>query len=103
MYFFNILKFEKILLTPLKFSYFYRYSLMFKSSHLGILKFDFLSLCPFRTKNPNEISILPQNYASFSEWCSVGVKGKIEIAKKFLYKKGKVREKQSLIHLSESF
>jgi hypothetical protein len=31
---------------------------MFKTSHLGVSKFGFLSLCPFRTENPNEIPIL---------------------------------------------
>jgi hypothetical protein len=32
---------------------------MFKTSHLGVSKFGFLSLCPFRTENPNGMSILP--------------------------------------------
>jgi hypothetical protein len=31
---------------------------MFKTSHLGVLKFGFLSLCPFRTENPNGMPIL---------------------------------------------
>jgi hypothetical protein len=47
--------------------------------------------------------ILPQNYASFYEQCSVGVRGKIGIAKKIQYGRGKVREKQSFIYLNESF
>ena len=76
---------------------------MFKTSHLRVSKFGFLSLCPFRTKNPNKIPILPQNYASFWKQCSFWVKGKIGIAKNFLYGKDKVKENQSLIHLSESF
>ena len=76
---------------------------MFKTSHLSILKFGFLLLYSFRTKNHNGMSILPQNFASFWEQYSVGVRGKIEIANNFLYGMGKVREKQSLIHLSESF
>jgi hypothetical protein len=76
---------------------------MFKTSHLGVSKFDFLSLCPCRTENPNRMSILPQNYMSFWERCNYGVKGKIGIAKNFLYGMGKVRENHSLIHLSESF
>jgi hypothetical protein len=32
---------------------------MFKISHLGVLKFSFLSLYPFRTENHNRILILP--------------------------------------------
>jgi hypothetical protein len=32
---------------------------MFKISHLNISKFDFILLCLFRTKNHNEMSILP--------------------------------------------
>jgi hypothetical protein len=39
------------------------------------------------------MSILPQNDASFWERYSFGVKGKIGIAKDFLYGRGKVREK----------
>jgi hypothetical protein len=66
---------------------------MFKSSYLGVSKFGFLSLYPFHTKNPDGISILPQNYGSFYEQCSVRVGGKIGIAKKFMYGMGKVREK----------
>jgi hypothetical protein len=29
------------------------------SSHLGVSKFGFLSICPFRIENHNEMSILP--------------------------------------------
>jgi hypothetical protein len=76
---------------------------MFKSFHLDVSKFDFLSFCSLRTKNLSRISILPQNYASFWEQCSYGVKGKIGIVKNFLYEMDKARENQSLIHLSESF
>jgi hypothetical protein len=32
---------------------------MFKTSHLGVSKFGFLSLCPFCTENPNGMPILP--------------------------------------------
>jgi hypothetical protein len=32
---------------------------MFKTSHLGVSKFDFLSLCPFHTEKPNAVPILP--------------------------------------------
>jgi hypothetical protein len=39
------------------------------------------------------MSILPQNDASFWKWYNFGVRGKIVIAKDFLYGKGKVREK----------
>jgi hypothetical protein len=35
--------------------------------------------------------------------CSFGVRGKISIVKDFLYGMDKVRENQSLIHLSERF
>jgi hypothetical protein len=76
---------------------------MFKTSHLDVSMFDFLSLCPFRTENPNEMPILPQNYASFWERCNFGARSKIGIANDFLYGMGKVKENQSLIHLSESF
>jgi hypothetical protein len=31
---------------------------MFKTSHLGVSKFGFLSLCLFRTENPNKMPIL---------------------------------------------
>ena len=31
--------------------------LMFKTSHLGVSKFGFFLLCPFRTKNPNGMPI----------------------------------------------
>jgi hypothetical protein len=55
------------------------------------------------TKNSNRISILPQNYASFYEQYSVRVRSRIGIAKKIMYEKGKIREKQRLIHLSETF
>jgi hypothetical protein len=32
---------------------------MFKTFHLGVSKFGFLSLCPFHTENPNGMPILP--------------------------------------------
>jgi hypothetical protein len=66
---------------------------MFKTFHFGVSKFGFLSLCPFRTENPNGMSILPKNNASFWERYNFGVRGKIGIAKDFLYRRGKVREK----------
>jgi hypothetical protein len=78
---------------PLKFGHFCRYSSIFKTSHFGVSNFIFLSLYPFRTENPNRISILPQNDTSFWKQYSFGVKGKIGIAKNFLYRRGKVREK----------
>jgi hypothetical protein len=77
--------------------------LMFKTSHLGVSNFSFLSLFPFRTENLNKMSILLQNYMSFWKWYSYGVRGKIEITKDFLYRMSKVRENQSLIYLSERF
>ena len=77
--------------------------LMFKTFHLSVSKFGFLLFCHFRTENHNRMSILPQNYAWFWKQCSYGVRDKIGIVKDFLYVKGKVREKQSLIHLNESF
>jgi hypothetical protein len=76
---------------------------MFKTSNLSVLKFSFLSLYSFRIENPNRMSILTQNYASFWEICSYIVKDKIEIVKNFLYEMDKVRKNQNLIHLSESF
>jgi hypothetical protein len=54
----------KTSLTLLNFVYFCRYPLMFKSSHLGISNFDFLSLCPFCIENPNGMSILNQSRQS---------------------------------------
>ena len=101
-FFFFFLK-GKTSLTPLNFDHCCRYPPMFKTSHLSVSKFGFLSLCPFRTENPNEMPILPQSYVSFWERCSFGVRSKIGIAKDFLYGKGKVRKNQTLIHLSESF
>ena len=32
---------------------------MFKTSHLGVSEFVFLSLCPFHIENPNRMLILP--------------------------------------------
>jgi hypothetical protein len=49
------------------------------------------------------MSILPLKIASFWEQCSFGVRGKIGIAKDFMYGRGKVKENQSLIHLNERF
>jgi hypothetical protein len=46
-------------LTPLNFGHFCKYLPMFKTSHLGVSNFNFLSLCLFRTENPNGMSILP--------------------------------------------
>jgi hypothetical protein len=69
---------------------------MFKTFHLGILKFNFLSL--YGIENLNRISILPLKTASFWEQCSFGVMGKIGIANNFLHRFGKARENQSLIH-----
>jgi hypothetical protein len=42
----------------LNFGYFCKYPPTFKTSHLGVSKFGFLSLCPFHTKNPNAMPIL---------------------------------------------
>ena len=76
---------------------------MFKTSHLGVLKFGFLSLCPFGTENPNEMLILSLKTISFSEHCSFRVMSKIDIAKKFMYGKDKIRKNQSLIHINKRF
>jgi hypothetical protein len=76
---------------------------MFKTSHLSVSNFGFFSLCPFRIENLYRMSILPQNCMSFWERCSYGIKGKFGIVKYFLYEMDKVRENQSLIHLSERF
>jgi hypothetical protein len=65
---------------------------MFKTSHFDVSKFGFLSLCPFRTENPNGMSILPQNDMSFWKRYSFEVMDKIGIAKDFMYGRGKVRE-----------
>jgi hypothetical protein len=62
---------------------------MFKTTHLGISKFDFLLLCPFRIKNLNEISILPLKTVLFWEQCDFGVRNKIGIAKNFLHGRAK--------------
>jgi hypothetical protein len=42
----------------LNFGHFYKYFLMFKTFHLSVLKFGFLLLCLFHTKNHNEMLIL---------------------------------------------
>jgi hypothetical protein len=81
----------KTSLTPLMFGHFYRYLPMFKTFHLVVSNFGFLFLCPFHTRNLNRMSILPQNYTSFWERCSCGFRGKIGIAKDFLYERDKVR------------
>jgi hypothetical protein len=44
---------------PLNFGHFCKYPPMFKTSHLGVSKFGFLSLCSFCTENHNEMPILP--------------------------------------------
>jgi hypothetical protein len=66
---------------------------MFKTSHFDVSKFGSLSFCSFRTENPNGMSILLQNDSLFWEQYSFEVKGKIGIAKDFLYIMDKVREK----------
>jgi hypothetical protein len=93
----------KLHLPPLNFGHFCRYPSMFKTSHLGVSKFDFFSFFSFCIENHNRMSVLPQNYASFWDQCSYGVRSKIGIEKNFLYVMGKVRENKSLIHLNESF
>jgi hypothetical protein len=65
---------------------------MFKTFHLGVSKFGFLSFCPFRIENRNGMSILSRNYELFWERYSFGVRSKIGIVKDFLYGMGKVRE-----------
>jgi hypothetical protein len=47
-------------LILLNFGYFCKYPPTFKTSHLGVSKFGFLSLCPFRTENLNAMPILLQ-------------------------------------------
>jgi hypothetical protein len=49
----------KLHLLPMNFGHFYKCLPMFETSYLGVLKFGFLSLCPFRTKNPKVMTILP--------------------------------------------
>jgi hypothetical protein len=65
---------------------------MFKTSHFDVSKFGFLSFCLFYTENPNRMSILPQNNASFWKRYSFGIRGKIGITKDFLYGMDKVRK-----------
>jgi hypothetical protein len=50
---------EKLHLPLLNFGHFLNILPMFKTSHLGVSKFGFLSLCSFRTENPNGMPILP--------------------------------------------
>jgi hypothetical protein len=51
--------FWKLHLLPLNFDHSCKYSPTFKTSHLGVSKFDFLLLCPFQIENPNGMPILP--------------------------------------------
>jgi hypothetical protein len=50
--------FGKTSLILSNFDHFYKYSSMFKISHLGVSNFDFLSLCIFRTNKHNAVPIL---------------------------------------------
>jgi hypothetical protein len=72
---------------------------MFKTSHLGISKFDFLSLYSFCTKNPNRI--LPKITCRF-ENNVIMESDKIKITKNFLYERKK-KKNQNLIYLNENF
>jgi hypothetical protein len=48
----------EISLTPIELWPLCKYPPMFKTPHLGVSKFSFLLLFPFRTKNHNAMSIL---------------------------------------------
>jgi hypothetical protein len=66
---------------------------MFKTSHLGVSNFGFLSLYPFRTENANfapgfKTTPLPKRH-SFS----FGVRGKIGILLGFFVRKGQSERK----------
>jgi hypothetical protein len=69
----------KLHLPPRTFAVFANTSTMFKTSHLGVSNSDFLSLCPFCTKNAN--FTLDSKTTLFPKRCSFsfGVRGKIDI------------------------
>jgi hypothetical protein len=76
---------------------------MFKTSHLGVSNFGFLSLCPFRTENANFTQL--QNYTILQNDAvlvlELGVK--LTFRYDFFTEIDKVRENQILIYLSEKF
>ena len=80
---------------------------MFKISHLDILKFNFFLFCSFRTKNLNKMPILlitsKLKLRRFMNNIILESGVKLTLQKIFCTKRGKVRENQSLIHLSEKF
>ena len=86
-------EYGKLHLLTLNFGHFCKYPIIFKTSHLCVSMFGFLSFCQFCTKNPNGMPNLPQNYALFWERYSFGVRGKIGIAKNFLYGIGQSERK----------
>jgi hypothetical protein len=90
-------------ILPLKTASFWKWYSYGVRDKIGIAKNFLYGKGPFHTENPNGMPILSLKTTSFWKRCSYRVNGKIGIAKNFLYGMGKVRENQSLIHLSEKF
>ena len=67
----------KTSLTSLNFYGFYKYPSIFKTSHLGVSNFGFLSLYPFRTENVNFIPDSKTTPFPKRHSFSFGVRGKI--------------------------
>ena len=91
--------FRKTSLTPSNFGHYYKYSLMFKTFHLGVSNFDFLSLCPFCIEKINAVPILPLIPKLKSHHFGNGValeSGINWLCEEFLYGNGKVRKKKKL-------
>jgi hypothetical protein len=50
---------------------------MFKTFHLGVSKFGFLSLCPIRIENPNGMSIYSKTINRFGN--SIGLESGVKL------------------------
>jgi hypothetical protein len=90
-------------LTPMNFHDSCKYLPMFKTSHLSVSNFGFLSLCPFRIENVNFISKSKTTPFSKRLSFSFEIKNKIGIPLRFYVRNGQSGENQNLIHLSERF
>ena len=77
--------------------------LMFKSFHLDVSDFGFLSLCSFNIKNHSQCQfyLWLQNYNILKMTRSFRVK--LTFRSNFLYGKDKMKENQTLIHWNERF
>ena len=76
--------------------------IMFKTSHLGVSKFSFSHFAHFVQIFLIKCQFYPKTTRRFGNGVVLEL-GKISIAENFLCGKGKVRENQTLIHLSKNF